>query len=330
MPTDKRQPSLVQLVQAALNQTRRIDAKYERLKTDLRNKHACWERHVASLKEAFKVEKQRYQKDVKRIEEELTAVAEQQAAAHHQLSGIIPGGATAAAMDVEDDWEQLIGTGLAQQKEGYNPLKELGRLMSMARAADPPPALLADASSTQAPVGLAAPVTPPHRSPQRPPLTPPSTTAPPAMVDPYIFSPSTATHASTLSAGSLNLGATGTIEPDPTKVSPVHARLSPGGHTGQRPVNKARQPTSVEAPRPSIKEAAKATTNAEPPPEHPIASKLAQKREELKAALAQAAAAEVSETDGGLGPKEISLIDDDHEEDDLSPFDSDGELRTME
>ena len=80
-------PSVFLLVQTAVIHIRCLDVKHARLQKDLKEKHLCWERYVASMKQSLKQERLRHQ--------QLLEVSEEQAAAHQQLGGIVPGGAKA-------------------------------------------------------------------------------------------------------------------------------------------------------------------------------------------------------------------------------------------
>ena len=330
-------PSIVQLAQTAVNHTRRLDAKHARLQKELREKHLHWERYVATLKESLKTERTRYQQSVKRIEAEIAEVSEQQTLAHQQLEGIMPGGTKGMEIEETGDLDEIFASEGPPAASGLAALQEMTKMMAMMKQAGITPEALAKLTGpAQEPV----PVTPPHRLRQGSPMTPPTTsTGVPAMVDPYIASPSAATLSGSVTAGaSPSFGGAPDSACKEAAQPPSSARITTPPHTSQRPLQKSRRPTSEEVPRKPIKEAAKEATSASPKGKS-IEEKLEQKRQKLKASLetsetkapAEDARTEAARTEAAIhGSKHISLLDDDTEDEDLSILGGEEELRTME
>ena len=67
---------------------------------------------MASMKQSLRQEKLRHQLDVRSVKAELLEVSEEQAAAHQQLGGIVPGGAKAMAQTSGYLWQEHCGQGL--------------------------------------------------------------------------------------------------------------------------------------------------------------------------------------------------------------------------
>ena len=323
-------PSIVQLAQTAVNHTRRLDAKHARLQKELREKHLYWERYVATLKESLKTERARYQQSVKRIEAEIAEVSEQQTLAHQQLEGIMPGGTKSMEIEETGDLDEIFGSEGPTAASGLAALQEMTKMMAVMKQAGITPEALAKLAE---PAHGAAPVTPPHRPRQGSPMTPPSTsTGAPAMVDPYIASPSSATLSGSVTAGTSPSfgGAPDSVRKEAGDL-PKTARITTPPHTSQRPLQKSRKPTSEEVPRKPIKEAAKAAATASPK-EKSIEEKLELKRQQMRASMETSETKASPEGDNAEatehGSKQISLLDDDTEDEDLAILGGEEELRT--
>ncbi|CAE7459879.1 unnamed protein product [Symbiodinium sp. KB8] len=121
----KTNQSLVQLAQAAVNHTRKLDAKAVRLEKDLKAKQQFWLRYVAGMRQSYRNERARHVQDCARLEAELREAVEQQQAAHQQLGAIVP--QIQMASEEPDDWDQVMTVIEPERAEGTNPLQELGK-----------------------------------------------------------------------------------------------------------------------------------------------------------------------------------------------------------
>ncbi|OLQ00962.1 hypothetical protein AK812_SmicGene16321 [Symbiodinium microadriaticum] len=319
--------SLVQLVQAAVNQTRKLDARTLRLEKALKTKHQCWNKYVSDMRQSYRKERERHQQHCQKLEEELREAVAQQQSAHKQLSVFMPQ-LQQSSTEQDDGWNSAIGDE-EMAPVLRNPLHELGQFLAAARSAG---GLPADAGDPLRMMGAAAPssfgpapVTPPHRPNFGVPVTPPS--GPVAAKDPYISSPA-----------STSLAGDGTGHPPAEKVD-TKGHPSPPSASGQRPYRAHRRPPSQEVPRKSIKEASKSHSPVTDPKRSTLGDKLLERRQkELEAQhpeppipLPPEAAATLAGSGGGPGviPAPVILEDDD-ELDEVDLFASDGELKTME
>ncbi|CAE7196678.1 RE1 [Symbiodinium microadriaticum] len=319
--------SLVQLVQAAVNQTRKLDARTLRLEKALKTKHQCWNKYVSDMRQSYRKERERHQQHCQKLEEELREAVAQQQSAHKQLSVFMPQ-LQQSSTEQDDGWNSAIGDE-EMAPVLRNPLHELGQFLAAAQSAgglpagegDPLHMMGAAAPSSFGP----APVTPPHRPNFGVPVTPPS--GPVAAKDPYISSPA-----------STSLTGDGTGHPPAERVD-TKGHPSPPSASGQRPYRAHRRPPSQEVPRKSIKEASKSHSPVTDPKRSTLGDKLLERRQkELEAQhpeppmpLPPEAAATLAGSGGGPGaiPAPVILEDDD-ELDEVDLFASDGELKTME
>ena len=332
----KTNQSLVQLAQAAVNHTRKLDAKAVRLEKDLKAKQQFWLRYVAGMRQSYRNERARHVQDCARLEAELREAVEQQQAAHQQLGAIVP--QIQMASEEPDDWDQVMTVIEPERAEGTNPLQELGKFLSArqfasgAQAPLPGPGM----ATAAAPPGPApaTPITPPHRPHFGVSETPPSTAR--AVRDPYIGSPNPVSMSGVATGGTETAERNATVEGDGKPPSP-RKPLSP--HTGQRPIGQARKPTSQEQPRKTIKEASKGTGTAQDAQTgKSLGSKLEERRQqELAAAFPAGAppglAPPQEELPGNPGVDKIpvNIVDDDIDElDEAAIFGEDGELKQME
>ena len=79
-------PTLVGMVQQAVNSARKLDSKVARLRKELSDGRLQWDAYVSDLKAALRTEKARYLQGQERLTKELSVATELQAQAYQQLS----------------------------------------------------------------------------------------------------------------------------------------------------------------------------------------------------------------------------------------------------
>ena len=199
-------PSLVQLVQAAVNQARKLDGKLHKLQSDLEAKERQWQAYTLAMRKSYQQEKQRHAEAVQRLQDEIAEVFVLQRAAHDHIKPVAA--ASKALKDSGKDtaaveFMALVGeTGAADRP---SPLlsSELVQMLTMVQQqmatnpSSPGPGL-----SASQPAPPPVPTTPPHRGTHVPPMTPESASAASRtsasllaafdpLRDPYMASPST-------------------------------------------------------------------------------------------------------------------------------------------
>ena len=193
-------PTLVGMVQQAVNSARKLDSKVARLRKELSDGRLQWDAYVSDLKAALRTEKARYLQGQERLTKELSVATELQAQAYQQLSFFqqSPQEHGPVATEIADDpteWNEILRD--LDAPADQTDTAALGKLFQA----------LQKAGFSAEPPEKPAPVTPQRRTAQALPHTPPHAvktasgtgrTSPPALgspptvsvsKDPYMSSP---------------------------------------------------------------------------------------------------------------------------------------------
>ena len=162
-------PSLISLIQGAVNQARKLDAKMNKLQKDLTDGRLQWDAYVADLKTALKTQKARFLQEQERITKELHHTKELREQAYRQLKPFNAGGVDTGPMAMELSGDIEEWTEIARELEAPPDGKADGPLLKLMQA------LQQAGISTESPMP-AVPATPPRRETQVPPATPPHAT----------------------------------------------------------------------------------------------------------------------------------------------------------
>ena len=232
------QPSLVQAVQSAVNQARKMDGRLAALREELVARKDKWEAYKLEMQQAYQVERNRFVADVGRLEQEIAEMVKSQEESHRNITVAAASGTGQRehmAMAVAEEWQALC----ASQDVPASALSQ--ELMRMV-------ALLTGGGQGSA---SAMPTTPPHRPAGGLPLTPPSVSGngggipnPGPVTDPYMVGPerppeTTADGATPAALGSASRAAHG-----------QRPRPAEGGY--RKAVKPVVPPAPKAAPSPSL------------------------------------------------------------------------------
>ena len=162
-------PSLISLIQGAVNQARKLDARMNKLQKDLTDGRLQWDAYVADLKTALKTQKARFLQEQERITKELHHTKELREQAYRQLKPFNAGGSDTGptAMELSQDIEEW--NEIARELDAPPDGKADGPLLKLMQA-------LQQAGVSMESTMPAVPATPPRRETQVPPATPPHAT----------------------------------------------------------------------------------------------------------------------------------------------------------
>ena len=301
-------------LQLIVNQARKYEQRLNSLQKNRQQRLAQWDKYESDIKKSYQAEKERHQKALARIEEDLSSVKQQYDQVQDQMgqAAVAAGFARDAPMEQLEaaDMDRMFGMPAAAPDVSLEDIRAMRRERAAAASAQPAMPL----SSTPEPPGLAAP----------PMNAGPPTSDGTAHVD---------TAAATATARGPQQDGYTAASPDlhraraapypPT--SPGHLRPAVGvtRHPGQRDMSQSRVPTNQEVPRHPIKEDTKA-----PParPNHPgsIQQKLEERRQQGRGNAMQPFHREAppdtgpigAGTDGPPGEVKPAFVEDDN---DLSP-----------
>ena len=282
-------------VQRALTSAKKVDHRVRKLKNELLTRQEQWSLYQRHMKSAFTAQKKQHEQDLRRLETELADAQETGRLAALSVQEIVLRSVTGCAKPApaEDrSWEELTQ---GQQGMDIEPSGYFAEAIAAARSARSFAASTAAPSDAQLRQALAANLhaqqqlaalqaerdalaaaaqaasRPSGETPGHAPSEAMAYTAPPGM-DPYMQ----AAPDSTMSPPPATEGHEGGRR--------AMRRSSPL-HTGQRPTDQVRVPTSAEPPRPSIKDA----TMTSPTPASTGAMSLRDKLEDKRAAQIPAA-----------------------------------------
>ncbi|CAE7807581.1 unnamed protein product [Symbiodinium sp. CCMP2592] len=198
-------PSLVKVIQAAVNTARKHENRVGRLQKELDNGKLQWDAYVQEMKDTLRKEKARFVQEQNRLTAAVQDAKDQQTEAYAQLQqAFLTGTRPQAKADkgiAEDlaEWNEVM-TGMEEAQSSTGGVNIAALVDALKQAGIPMPGL-------EDPSGK-APTTPPRRPPEMPATTPPAsprtaapsrlsaeaatTPSPTRTKDPYMSSPSLA------------------------------------------------------------------------------------------------------------------------------------------
>ena len=251
-------------LQGLVNGARKAESRLSRAVAAKERAQAQWQQYLADMKTAYLKEQKRYFQLLERQEKEVAEAAEGQEQAHAVICQAAFQGELSGPMEMEDvsteqagAWDQMLH---GWEEEGGGEDADVLRraLGGFLRSTD------GDAQLRQA-LGSALQYRTPTRGTGAMPRTPPGMERRPAPVaeeaprgaDPYPSPAPTESLTPSVAAAMQKMS----VQPPPAPVSggrPAHL------HPGQRDPSRARVPSSVEAPRPNIKDATKVLQKGTP------------------------------------------------------------------
>ena len=259
-------------LQLIINQTRKYEQRLNSLQKSRQQRLAQWDKYEADIKKSYQAERERHQKALAKIEEDLSAVKQQYDQVQEQMgqAAVAAGFARDAPMEQLEaaDIGRMFGMPVAAPDVSMEDIM-LARAMRRERAA---------ATSTQSTVPLSS-------APEPPGLAAPPMDTGPSLNEGTAHIPD----AATTEAAARGLPSEGYMAASPDlhraraapypPSSPSHMRPAVGAarHPGQRDMSHTRVPTNQEAPRHPIKEDTKA-----PPARPDHAGGIQQKLEERR------------------------------------------------
>ncbi|CAE7688762.1 unnamed protein product [Symbiodinium sp. CCMP2592] len=131
-----------QVLQTTLNGTRKAEQKVYTLQSQLEERKKQWTEYLDKMHKGWVREKNRYEKEVLRLQGELQKAVQNQDAARHTLTQVAHGHAPPTEEPAEDGWDAMMMEWEAEH-EAHGPASVLQRALAATHQTGPPQAEVA-------------------------------------------------------------------------------------------------------------------------------------------------------------------------------------------